>query len=727
MGIGVTEDHEALRASARRFLADRCPPAVPRGYLDRPDEPALECWSELAGLGWTGLHVAADAGGGDGTLLDLAVVLEETGRACLPGPLLPTALVAAAVALADDDAVRKELLPGLADGSTTAALAVGEGLTATVDGDALVLTGELRPVLGGGLADVLLLHAHVAGAERWCVVSSDACTVTPLPSVDATRRVVAVELDRVRVEPGRLLAGVDSAAIEPYALTLAAAEAVGVAGWCLDTAVAYAKVREQFGRPIGQFQAVKHRLAELLVAVEAARAVTWDAASALSTATPADERTLAARVAALLASETAFRAATDCVQVLGGIGFTWEHDVHLYLKRAIATRALLGGPSAWRAGIAAQALDGVRRHLAVALPAEAQRYRDEVADLVASLAGLDDAARRQRLAETGYLQPHLPSPFGRGADAVEQLVVDEALAAAGIRRPHLQVGGWVVPTLIEHGTPEQQQRFVPPTLRGELKWCQLFSEPGAGSDLAALSTRAVRTDGGWLITGQKVWTSMAREADYGILLARTSTDGPKHDGITYFLLDMRAPGVDIRPLRELTGAALFNEVFLTDAFVPDDCVVGEVGGGWRLARTTLANERVQMSSGSSFGGGLEVVLATFADRFRTDPVAADAVGGLLAEAQALAVLGVRATVRAVSGGDPGAESSVRKLLGVEHEQRVQDLALTLAGDAAATLDGLGAGVVPAFLATRCLTIAGGTSEVQRNVVAERLLGLPKDP
>ncbi len=231
-----------------------------------------------------------------------------------------------------------------------------------------------------------------------------------------------------------------------------------------------------------------------------------------------------------------------------------------------------------------------------------------------------------------------------------------------------------------------------------------------------------------MVNGQKVWTSMARKADWGILLARTDPEATKHEGITYFLLDMKSEGIEIRPLREITGAAMFNEVFFTDVFVPDDCVVGAVNGGWRLARTTLANERVSMSSGATFGFGIEWILGSLdSGPWAGDAVVLDEVGGLLAEAQSLALLGARTTLRSVSGVEPGPEASVRKLLGAEHEQRVQELGLVLLGAEGSSTEGDGAQWSRGFLSTRCLTIAGGTSEVQRNVIGERMLGLPRDP
>ena len=284
---------------------------------------------------------------------------------------------------------------------------------------------------------------------------------------------------------------------------------------------------------------------------------------------------------------------------------------------------------------------------------------------------------------TGLFVPHWPAPWGRDANAIEQLIIDEELERAGVRRSNMAVGAWAAPTIAAHGSAEQQDLWVGPTLLGEIKWCQLFSEPGAGSDLASLATRATRRDGerGWRLNGQKVWTSMAGEADLGICLARTNPAAPKHLGITYFIVDMKDPGFEVRPLREMTGHAMFNEVFLNDVFVPDDHVVGEIDGGWPLARTTLANERVAMGSGSSFGGGIEALL-NLVDSIGAgglDAVDSDYFGALLAESHCLSVMGRRTAYRAVTGARPGPESSVRKLLGAEHDQRVQEFGLTLLG------------------------------------------------
>jgi alkylation response protein AidB-like acyl-CoA dehydrogenase len=423
--------------------------------------------------------------------------------------------------------------------------------------------------------------------------------------------------------------------------------------------------------------------------------------------------------------------------VLGGIGFTWEHDAHLYLRRAMSLRQLFGGGGPWRRATARAALAGTRRELTLDLPPEAEALRADVREVVEAIAALPKGERRVPLADAGLIVPHWAPPWGRDATAVEQIVIDEELRRAHVRVPHLQVGAWAAPTIAVHGTPEQQERWVRPTLHGEIAWCQLFSEPEAGSDLAALTTAAARgeRDGrpGWLLNGQKVWTSMAKEADWGICLARTNPTAPKHLGITYFIVDMSSAGLDIRPLRELTGMEMFNEVFFDDVFVPDDCVVGEVDGGWPLARTTLANERVSMGSGSSFGGGIEQLIALVAAEVdggqldADDPLLLDDLGRLVAEAHSIAVLGLRTAVRSVTGAAPGPEASVRKLLGVEHDQRTQEAGLALLGPEGATVVGAAAQWTFGFLANRCLTIAGGTSEIQRNVIGERLLGLPRDP
>ena len=746
MPLPLTDEHEELRRTATRLLATFDGPGAARSLVDAEHEELHPVWAAMAGEGWPGIHLPEAQGGQGFGLLELAVLLEETGWAVTPGPLLPTAVVSALCSryLTVDEADR--VLPGLADGSVPAAVHLGPGALDAVRGgvdDPLTVTGALRPVLGLGTARVVLVPATTGdGAATWCLLDLDDGRVraSALPSLDATRRVGLLEVDDLEVPRARQLRDVPAHRVGDVALALLAAEHAGGARWCLETATEYAKARVQFGRPIGQFQAVKHRAADMAVRVEQLASVAWDAVLAVDAAlgedptpgagdgAPDDGLELAVAAAAALALDGYVTCAQDCLPLLGGIGFTWEHDLHLHLKRALADRQLVGGGDAPRLRLAAAAVGGARRTLTADLPEEADRWRAEYAPVAAELAAAEGDARRRLLVDRGLVAPHWPAPWGRDAGAVEQVVVDEVLAAAGVQRPHLGIGAWVLPVLMACGTPDQQERWVRPTLLGELSWCQLFSEPGAGSDLAALSMRAERADGGWSLTGQKVWTSMARQSQWGICLARTDPDAPKHAGITYFVVDMTSAGLDVRPLRELTGAALFNEVFFDDVFVPDDCVVGEVHHGWGIARMTLANERVSISSGATFGIGVESLVRLAARQGGEVPDStALRLGALLAEAQSLSLMTHRSALRSLAGSDPGPGSSLRKLLGAEHEQRVQELGLAMMGPDGAVVDGRAARWSQGALATRCLTIAGGTSEVQRNVIGERILGLPRDP
>ena len=282
------------------------------------------------------------------------------------------------------------------------------------------------------------------------------------------------------------------------------------------------------------------------------------------------------------------------------------------------------------------------------------------------------------------------------------------------------IGWWAVPTILEAGTREQVDRFVPATLRGDITWCQLFSEPEAGSDLAALRTKAVRADGGWTLNGQKVWTSAAHRADWGVCLARTDPSAPKHKGITYFLVDMRSPGIVIRPLREITGDELFNEVFFDNAFVPDEMVVGTVNDGWRLARSTLASERVAMAHGTALGNPMEKMLGGLAEE-QLDPAMMDRLGELLLAAQVGSLLDHRIARLAVTGRDTSAEASARKLIGVRYRQSLEEFRMELSPGGGI----VGNDAVQSFLNTRCLSIAGGTEQILLTMAAERLLGLPR--
>ncbi|GAA4091643.1 acyl-CoA dehydrogenase [Actinomadura miaoliensis] len=707
MAIGLTEEHERLAEAVRGFAGRH---VTSRAVRDADDGGFR---AALVAQGLPGLHLPERYGGQGFGLLEQAVALEELGRALTPGAYLPTVLASAVIDAAGSEALKAELLPGLADGSRTGCVALGG------------LGGP--PVLGAAAADVFVVPV----GDRWAVVDRGRVEVTELESLDLTRPVAAVTTAGALadVPEERLLA--PDADVHAIAVVLLGAEACGVAGRALDDAVAYAKTREQFGRPIGQFQGVKHRCARMLIAVERARAAVWDAARALAGADAPEQRRYAVAVADALAADAAVSCAEGNIQVHGGIGYTFEHDAHLIYRRALTLRALLGRASAARARVAELAVAGVRRPVDVDLPEEeAGPLRARIRPRVAEMAAMDVPRQRAAMAEGGWVTPHLPKPWGRGAGPVEQIVIRQELAAAGVRPVPLMIAAWVVPSLVQYGTPGQRERFLPPTLRGEIVWCQLFSEPGAGSDLAALSTRAEKVEGGWRITGQKVWTSLARDAQWGICLARSHPDRPKHDGLTYFLVDMASEGVDIRPLRECTGDAVFNEVFLDGVFVPDELVVGEPGEGWRVARNTLANERVGLTSTFQLGGDLPGLVRMARELgLSDDPVVRDELGRLACDEHAFALLGLRATLKQISGTDPGATANVRKLVAMEHGQRVTEYGFTLLGEEGALTGDWRSDLrrrwTRHLLASRAMTIGGGTTEVNLNVIGERILGLPR--
>ena len=715
MPIALTDDHRELGEVARAFLTAQKARGAARELLDADTETRPSFWSALAELGWLGLHVDEAYGGSGFGLTELVVVVDELGRAVAPGPFVPTVAVSSVIAAEGSDEQKSQLLPGLIDGSTTAAIGFG-GDVAVAGGRA---SGEAGVVLGAGLADLLLV---ASGEDMVLVARGEGVTADSPGSLDRTRHSARVSLDGAPVVG--VLRGARPAALA-RARTLFAAEAVGGASDCVEAAVEYAKVREQFGRTIATFQAVKHHCANMLVAAESAVACVWDAARAAGE----DEQQfqLIAAAAATLAFPAYLRNAELNIQVHGGIGFTWEHDAHLHLRRALTLAAILGGD-----GPSTDVFDltcrGLSRSNSLDLPAEAEAMRAGIRAEADRIAALDEQAQLDELISTGYLMPHWPKPWGRAAGAVEQLLAEEEFAAAGVTRPDYGITGWVILTLIQHGTPSQIERFVEKALRKDEIWCQLFSEPSAGSDAAAVKTKATRVDGGWKINGQKVWTSGAHYCKRGLATVRTDFDAPKHAGITMVILDMKAPGVEVRPLRQITGGSEFNEVFFNDVFVPDEDVVGEPNAGWTVARATLGNERVSIGGGA---GGITPASAWLVHLAKThgDRMvgAAQRLGRFLAEDQALRLLNLRRAARSIEGAGPGPEGNITKLKLADHFQEQGAIAAGLLGPELVLDSGEGALAARAAMGARGMAIAGGTSEVARNQIAERILGMPRDP
>jgi alkylation response protein AidB-like acyl-CoA dehydrogenase len=369
------------------------------------------------------------------------------------------------------------------------------------------------------------------------------------------------------------------------------------------------------------------------------------------------------------------------------------------------------------------------RSVDIDLDPETEALREEIRAEVAALKEIPTDERTSALVEGGWVMPYLPKPWGRSAPPIEQIITAQEFSAGRVRRPMLGIAGFLVPSIVAYGNEAQKQRFLPPTLRGEMVWCQLFSEPGAGSDLAGLSTKAVKVDGGWRITGQKTWTTLAQYAQWGALLARTDPSAPKHNGITYFLLDMKSEGVTVKPLRELTGKEFFNTVYIDDVFVPDEFVLGEVDRGWEVSRNTLTNERVSIgSSEPAFLATLDGFVEFVRDG-HFDQIEQNEAGRLIAEGHAAKVLNLRSTLLTLAGGDPMPAAAISKLLAMKTGQGYAEFAVSSFGTDAAIGDQgqLSGKWAEYLLASRATTIYGGTTEVQLNIIAERLLGLPRDP
>ena len=793
MSFVFTEEQAALRDAVRRFLERHSPTTEVRRLMASQQGYDAEVWRRLCEeLALGGVHVPERYGGQGFTFAELAVVLEEMGRSLYCGPYFSsTVLAASAILEAGSEDDKTELLPAIAAGERLATLAHleangrwgADGIEMVAEGDRL--SGQKSHVVDGCIADLLVVAARRSGSQGSEGVSlyavdagAEGVSCQALASLDPTRKLARIAFDDA---PARLLgsAGESGPALQ-RTLRLAAValanEMVGGAERLLQSAVDYAKERVQFGRPVGSFQAVKHRCAETLLAVELAKSAAYQAASAA--AREDGDLPALASLAKAAAADAYMQAARDCIQIHGGIGFTWDNDSHLWYKRAKSSEVFLGTPTAHRELMLKHWRAPVRRAAADAAPAavagdgeEAKAVRREVRAWLQAHwnPNLGLVEWRSLLADSGWGMPAWPKQwFGRDLPQALLPVVDAEFArigAVGVARTGIRL--LAAATILEHGNDDQKARYLRRILTGEDTWCQLFSEPGSGSDLAGASSRADFNGEHWVVNGQKVWTTSAHHADYGLLLARTDWDAAKHQGLSYFVLDMRQPGVEVRPLRQMNGHASFNQVFFTDALVPPENQLSSTGSGWQVAITTLAHERraadriggTASQGAASDGqrneriyaeeraereiaeepyrwypqraGRVDLVLP----RARTtgaidDPAVRQEIARLLTLKQSADWTARRARAAQEQGRPQGPEGSLGKLAG-SHVARLACHVHTLVGDADAMLagedsamDGLIAEILVSVPAT---SIAGGTDEIQRNIIAERVLGLPKEP
>ena len=786
MQYAFSDEQEQLRDAVRRFLSDCSPPTEVRRLMATEQGYDAQVWRQLCqDLALAGVHVPESHGGQGFSVVELAIVMEEMGRALLCAPYFAsTVLAATAILNGGSEEDKNELLPAICAGERLATLAITEPNGRwDLDGIELdAVNGRLRGVkshvVDGCVADLLVVAARSGeGLSLYAVdATAEGIVRKPLTALDATRKLARIEFNDVAA---RLLgreceAGAALTKTLHVAAIALANEMAGGAQRLLESAVEYAKLRLQFGRPIGSFQAVKHRCAELLLNVELAKSAAYQAARA---AAEDNEDTAAlASLAKASAADTFVQAAKDCIQIHGGIGFTWDNDTHLWYKRAKSSEAFLGDAAYHRELLMRQPfIHQVRRSAgsqeAAAKPKpsrdddQARQVRHEVRAWLEANWSPDQGLVqwRSKLADSGWGMPTWPKQwFGRDLPQALAPVVDEEFAraqAVGVAKTGIRL--LAAATLLAHGNDDQKARYLRRILTGEDTWCQLFSEPGSGSDLAGASSRADFDGERWIVNGQKVWTTSAHHADYGLLLARTDWDSPKHQGLTYFVLDMRQPGVEVRPLRQMNGHASFNQVFFTDAVIAPENQVSAIGNGWQVAITTLAHERrgadgIGRSHDRQLAGriyaeereetitALEpykwypqragrvdlVVERAVASGKIDDPVVRQEIAKLLAMASAADWTARRARAAQEQGRPQGPEGSLGKLAG-SNIARLACHVHTLVGGANAmlaggdgALDGLIAEILISVPAT---SIAGGTDEIQRNIIAERVLGMPKEP
>jgi alkylation response protein AidB-like acyl-CoA dehydrogenase len=703
----------------------------------RPDH-----WLELISLGLHAVHLPEAVGGQGGSIEDIAVVIGEGGRGLLPGPLLPTVCASAVVSTAELDDATSDILKRFAAGTTGAVLGTQSSLVVSEHDGRTRLDGESAATLGAASAELFVVAAQAAhdpdGAPLWFVVDRESAGVDVAveDGVDLGRDLAVVRFCDVDVTQAVRLSAIGADRAADLIVVMMAVEAAGIIAWCSEAAAEFVKSRNQFGRPIGAFQAVQHRTAQLCITSEMATASVWDGVRGLTDT--AGQRSHAVAGAAVMALGRAVHAAVECLALHGAIGFTWEHDVHLYWRRAITLAALAGPVESWEARLGEAAVDGPR-DFTVTLPDDEEDFRRRVAAVLDQAAALSNphpspmgdndmvatGPRRILLAENGLVAPSWRRPWGLDANPLQQLIVQEEFDRRGLEQPSMAIGQWVLPVVLKHGTPEQIELLAAASLRGELIWCQLFSEPEAGSDVASLTLRATKTDGGWLLNGQKIWTTQAHLADWGLCLARTGNEESKHRGLSMFLTDMTSPQLNVRPIKQANSEADFNEVFFNDAFVPDAMLLGKPGEGWALTIDTLAQERLFIGTYRDTGNEARIRrIITIGQYAGTRDDALRTLGRISARGAAIAAMNLRETLRRLQGHSPGPATSIGKAAA----------SMLHVDAAAATLNLIGPR--GAFNEIRCepvfheldiptWVIGGGTLEIQLNTIATFVLGLPR--
>ena len=749
-----SEDLSLLHDNATRFAEHH----VSFGLLGRStfDNGQRRRWlAVLADAGWMGLRVSEDQGGAGLSCLALCTVTEALGRKLLP---IASPLIATAGILRTENMLKEVLsgdhaiLPGLQSAGLKPS--PGHGSRIEMEGDDFVLSGSKHAIPDGNSADGFIVDARLGNELVLVQLSRQASglAVTSSFTVDG-HEASTICFDNLHVKRSEILARGPAAERMLDRLRFAvqiglAAETVGAAAEVFDRTLVHLRTRRQFGRSLGAFQALQHKAVDCFVDIELARTLVKEAARIADQSRPGTLELIAG--ARARAGEMALRTAKWAVQMHGAMGFTDECDVGLFLKRIMVLTRIYRTVQAHRQRFADASWETGAPDLFALFRSdtpEEMAFRREVrAFLVAKLPEhLCDLPMRPKmadamwwhrtLAEKGWIAPSWPREHGGMEATVEQrLILFEELALKASPELSSQAINHIGPILIRFGTDEQKSKFLPAMLRGDAVWCQGYSEPNSGSDLASLSTRARQDGDKFVINGQKIWTTGGHHADYMFALVRTDPDATdRRQGISMILIDLSSKGIRRRPIRTITGEEEFAEVFFDDVEVPAENIVLGVNQGWALANTVLEAERMMSSSPQK--------LIVFLDRVRRvaletgawqDPAFRDRLA--IAEIDALAFQAMFTAVlaRVRAGERAGAQSSILKIVNAELGQTLADLMLEAAGSIGMEVSPLIAGerkvsVGLAFLQTRRQTIYGGTSEIQRNILARRVLDLGNEP
>ncbi|MGR8947869.1 MAG: acyl-CoA dehydrogenase [Gammaproteobacteria bacterium] len=769
--LSLDNEHEneiisLLRDSAEDFCKRSLDPGRLRALRDDGSSFDRQQWQTIAELGWLGVAIAEDAGGLGLGAQGAATISRSFGEVAAPEPLIETAVAAAT--LIASVGKQGELLDTLIDGSNVCVAALGNvdtaDYTATTASEevGIFLDGSINAVPLGTAADTWLVPATFGGEPAWFAVSGDAHGVEVVPrplsddSVDAQ-----LVFDHC---PATLLAhGVAAVSAAENARTLAelasSAYQLGLAETLLAKTNDYVSTRTQFGQAIGSFQSLQHRLVDCFIAVRLADAVVEQCINEYDRGATDEQALLLASRARQRSGETLSLIAREAIQLHGAIGYTDECDIGLFINRALVVAARYGRSDTHLAryvrlqptivarkddnqeidhelanleppGGDWNALDdetfrGVVRHW------HAANYPPELRNLRHRARWAQCKQWYMKLYERGFAAPGWPAEHGgMGLKPDKLLIFIEERERLGIARTPDQGIIMVGPLLMQHGTPEQQAHYLPKALSAEHIWCQGYSEPNAGSDLASLKTTAVRDGDEFVINGQKIWTTMAQDANQMFCLVRTDAQAKPQAGISFVLIDFATPGITVRPIRNIAGDEEFCEVFLDDVRVPCANLVGELNDGWKIAKALLGFERFFIGSPkfcrSALGRIAELAVAQGLD---DDPVTVNRYTRLKLDVDALEASYKSFADQIRRGEALGADISMLKIFASETFQRQSEFILDLGGEAAAQLDGVEtpSGAIDAlspYYNSRPTTIYGGSNEIQRNIMAKFVLRLP---